>query len=79
VLDLFGFEDIFLNQERSFMVICEAPSGGELLVISKHSFITSILCHSSIKNYLLQKMKSDAIRPQRFIDDRPVLFVREDH
>lgn len=46
-------------------------------MISKHSFITSILCNSAIKNYLIKKTKSDAVKPQRFIDDKPISLISD--
>ncbi|EAS06997.2 cyclic nucleotide-binding domain protein (macronuclear) [Tetrahymena thermophila SB210] len=75
VLDIFGYDDIFLNSKRMRKVTCDSHQGGELLVISKHNFIASILSHQPIKNYLLQKTKSDYFKPSKFIDDKPTAIM----
>ncbi|KAL4429788.1 hypothetical protein ABPG74_004425 [Tetrahymena malaccensis] len=75
VLDIFGYDDIFLNSKRMRKVTCDSLQGGELLVISKHNFIASILSHQPIKNYLLQKTKSDYFKPSKFIDDKPTAIL----
>ncbi|KAL4474123.1 hypothetical protein ABPG72_002848 [Tetrahymena utriculariae] len=75
VLDIFGYDDIFLNSKRMRKVTCHSLKGGELLVISKHNFIASILSHQPIKNYLLQKTKSDYFKPSKFIDDKPTAIL----
>lgn len=80
ILDIFGFDDIFLNSKRNRRVVCESKLGGELLIISKHNFITQILCHQTIKSYLIHKTKSDYFKPTKFIYNKPELIYGDnDH